>query len=115
MALITCPECEKRISDRAGTCPSCGYPIAGGGTTQANAGKVQTIEKTSKVYKLQMILSLFLLMIGCLATSFTLFAGGYAMGDIADAPPIVMLGIVVMAIGLIWFIIVQFSSWWHHG
>ena len=27
MALIKCPECGKEISDRAGTCPNCGYPI----------------------------------------------------------------------------------------
>lgn len=27
MALITCPECEARISDKAHSCPSCGYPM----------------------------------------------------------------------------------------
>ena len=27
MALITCPECTQRISDRAATCPNCGFPI----------------------------------------------------------------------------------------
>lgn len=26
--LITCPECEKQISDRATSCPGCGFPIA---------------------------------------------------------------------------------------
>lgn len=28
MALITCPECGREISDRAVCCPHCGYPIA---------------------------------------------------------------------------------------
>ncbi|MFR5707831.1 zinc ribbon domain-containing protein [Faecalitalea cylindroides] len=28
MALINCPECSKEISDRAITCPNCGYPIS---------------------------------------------------------------------------------------
>jgi ribosomal protein L40E len=28
MALINCPECEARISDRAVACPHCGYPLA---------------------------------------------------------------------------------------
>ncbi|MBN7808551.1 MULTISPECIES: zinc ribbon domain-containing protein [Agrobacterium] len=28
MALITCPECEAKISDKAYACPSCGYPMA---------------------------------------------------------------------------------------
>lgn len=27
MALVTCPECTQRISDRAATCPNCGFPI----------------------------------------------------------------------------------------
>ena len=28
MALINCPECNKEISDRATSCPHCGYPIS---------------------------------------------------------------------------------------
>ncbi|MBO5023092.1 MAG: zinc ribbon domain-containing protein [Clostridia bacterium] len=28
MALIKCPECNKEISDKAGSCPNCGYPIS---------------------------------------------------------------------------------------
>ena len=27
MALINCPECNKEISDKAMTCPNCGYPV----------------------------------------------------------------------------------------
>jgi endogenous inhibitor of DNA gyrase (YacG/DUF329 family) len=27
MALIQCPECGKTVSDRAGNCPSCGFPL----------------------------------------------------------------------------------------
>lgn len=27
MALINCPECSNRISDKANSCPSCGFPI----------------------------------------------------------------------------------------
>lgn len=28
MALITCPECEKEVSDKVKTCPHCGYPMS---------------------------------------------------------------------------------------
>lgn len=28
MALISCPECSKKISDKAISCPSCGRPLA---------------------------------------------------------------------------------------
>ncbi len=27
MALIVCPECEGRVSDKAFACPACGYPV----------------------------------------------------------------------------------------
>ena len=27
MALIQCPECGKEVSDKAGKCPHCGYPL----------------------------------------------------------------------------------------
>lgn len=27
MALINCPECKKEISNKAESCPSCGFPI----------------------------------------------------------------------------------------
>lgn len=28
MALISCPECHREISDRASACPTCGCPVA---------------------------------------------------------------------------------------
>lgn len=34
--LITCPECNREISDKAGSCPNCGYPIASQDTTLSN-------------------------------------------------------------------------------
>lgn len=34
MALIKCPECGKEISDKAASCPNCGFPIAKGNVTQ---------------------------------------------------------------------------------
>lgn len=34
MALIKCPECGKEISDKAASCPNCGFPIAQGSITQ---------------------------------------------------------------------------------
>lgn len=37
MALITCPECGKEVSDKAASCPNCGNPIA-----QANMNYTNT-------------------------------------------------------------------------
>ena len=36
MALIQCPECGKEISDKAGKCPHCGYPIEKESSTTEN-------------------------------------------------------------------------------
>ena len=33
MALISCPECKRQISDRAAACPHCGYPSPAKGTS----------------------------------------------------------------------------------
>lgn len=27
MALVSCPECRREVSDQAGACPGCGYPL----------------------------------------------------------------------------------------
>ena len=33
MALIKCPECGREVSDKAGSCPNCGCPIASAPTS----------------------------------------------------------------------------------
>lgn len=51
MALISCPECQREVSDQAGACPHCGYPIASSscnpapneaGSDPAAVGQVQS-------------------------------------------------------------------------
>lgn len=37
MALITCPECSGQVSDKAASCPHCGYPIAAETPQEARA------------------------------------------------------------------------------
>src|SRR6516225_4694134 len=34
MALIPCPECRRQVSDRARSCPGCGYPLDGSAPRQ---------------------------------------------------------------------------------
>lgn len=41
MALITCPECGKEISDKAATCPGCGAPITGSQPVMQDADTVE--------------------------------------------------------------------------
>ena len=39
MALISCPECGKQISDAANTCPHCGFPITSQATSSISEEK----------------------------------------------------------------------------
>jgi hypothetical protein len=38
MALTSCPECRREVSDRAATCPGCGHPLAPPANWQLPAG-----------------------------------------------------------------------------
>ena len=39
--IINCPECELQVSDKALSCPHCGYPIA-------DTGKRKRVKKSTK-------------------------------------------------------------------
>lgn len=79
MALINCPECGRRVSDKAAACPGCGYPIAGteredgGNRERKDDGESYTaeqIENESFVAALPAVL--------CLGSSL----GEYCEGDV---------------------------------
>jgi uncharacterized membrane protein YvbJ len=108
MALINCPECGAQVSSSAETCLKCAYPIAGGGSTQAHGGKIQTVEQTSKPYKLQLLLASLLCM-GSVVVMVFGFSGDQASSGAGG------FGIGGLLVGIIWFIIVRFMIWWHHG
>ena len=107
MPLIKCPECGAQVSSHAESCPKCAYPIAGGGSTQAHGGKISTIEKTSKQYKLQLMLSL-LLSIG----SVVVMVAGVSENEPSSGA--IAFGAIGLLFGMIWFTVVRFSIWWHH-
>lgn len=66
MAMITCPECGKSISDRALKCPACGYPVSKGNNsitsknTSVNSKKV-TIIVSCIIILVMLILAVILL------------------------------------------------------
>lgn len=47
MALISCPECGKQISDRAPSCPQCGCPIHAGAAPAA----APTVDRSAEIEK----------------------------------------------------------------
>ena len=100
MPLINCPECEGSVSDRAARCPNCGYAFVGDGS-------VQTIEKARKTFKAQGLLSLLLVVGGLLLA----FIGNDILWVIGMLVWVVGM---VWVLGILWYYVVQYSTWWHH-
>lgn len=52
MALIKCPECGKEISDKAGKCPYCGYPIEEiESTVEKETDKEEVLDNNKETHK----------------------------------------------------------------
>jgi hypothetical protein len=43
MALITCPDCGKKVSDSAHACPNCAHPFKGSAQTHRLGGKFEAV------------------------------------------------------------------------
>lgn len=101
MALIDCPDCQKKISDLAPACPFCGRPMRAEAVPPSEPARraALTIEATGKKWKARQILW-FCVMVSCLI--FGLF-GAYNLSIVV---------FVAGAIGLTWATI---GAWWEHG
>ena len=95
----------------ADTCPKCAYPINSPGSSSApmgQGGKIQTVEQTSKKFKLHQMIAIVLFVIGLI-----IVALGY---DPEESKKIVMsIGALIAAIGVIWIFWIKAKIWWHHG
>ena len=49
MALVKCPECGKNVSDKAISCPSCGYVLSKANITDANKHNKDSLKKYSRM------------------------------------------------------------------
>lgn len=105
MALINCPDCGKEVSENAPACPKCGAPIAG---AQESAGsgvaQLQTIQETSKKFKIHSLLAVTVLIIGCTIIVVAKNAG-------SETGP---TGPLLVTAGLFWYCVNRFRIWWHH-
>lgn len=45
MALIKCPECGREISDKAASCPGCGYPVENGNIVDTRSDEERLIDE----------------------------------------------------------------------
>lgn len=70
-----------------------------------NSKYVQTIEKTAKFWKLQMVIASVFCVLGLL-----LYAEAWP-----DKTALESLALVIMIGCAIWLIVIKFMVWWHHG
>jgi hypothetical protein len=74
--------------------------------------KVQTIEQTSKIFKLQQLLATLLWIVG--AILFCVGLGSKTAAGTASTSGTSVIGFLMFIVGFIWGIVVRFLIWWHH-
>ena len=132
MALVTCPDCGKSISDAAPACPQCGrpmtpptskvittpkgqkirVPISSPSQPMAPVGSASIhqpvqIEKTSKPLKAQ----------GCLSGIVIAIAVVLGIAAVSSNPENKALGgfsTLLLVIGFVWFVVTRIRIWWRH-
>jgi uncharacterized membrane protein YvbJ len=105
MALIKCPECGNQVSNTAATCPHCGAPVAAAAVEAKHAGApLTTVQETSKKLKLQIIIASVIFWLGFIWA---------IMKFQADEPP-GTAPVVLVLIGMVWYLVTRFRVWWHH-
>lgn len=86
MALITCPDCQKQISDLAPACPNCGRPIAE--TNSQSASQKIKVDKSGGAFcKALQLLGAIMLCFGVVSCIY----GGYDPMHKASLTPIIMI------------------------
>lgn len=104
MPLIACPECTQQISDLAPACPGCGVPIGSIKESKGSGTTLNTVQETSKKFKLQSILSLVLVIV----SGFWLYFSAEALNEPSE------LALQLLSAGIIWHIVNRIRIWWHH-
>lgn len=88
MPLLTCPDCQHRVSDKAHACPNCGRPMA-----------ATTVEQTAKKYKGWQVIGCILFFVGLIAW----LAGSWGFG------------VPTLVIGTMLYVCSRAGAWWDHG
>ncbi|WP_081619660.1 zinc ribbon domain-containing protein [Thioalkalivibrio sp. ALE12] len=107
MALISCPECSKEVSDSAPSCPNCGVAIASKAESRAAGASLTTVQETSKKLKLHTLGSVAAVVIGVVWLMAQMNAGEGG-GEPGAVPILLIVG------GLGWYFVTRFRIWWHH-
>jgi uncharacterized membrane protein YvbJ len=106
MALITCPECSKQVSDATLSCPNCGYAIGSASEDKAAGVPLAGIRQTSRKLQFQYIISILLLIAGG-AWIFVLVSSKEVVGKQDLIFPVLMT-----IVGLVWAIVIKIRGLW---
>ncbi len=110
MALISCPECNNQVSNTAAACPQCGAPIAEAMGSKAAGVPLTTVQETSKKLKLHIIIASILFWVGVV----WLFVGINAAEQGGEQSEQFVISILLLFVGLVWYVVTRFRIWWHH-
>ena len=106
MALITCPECSKQVSDDTVSCPNCGNQIASAGENKAAGVPLAATKQKNRKLQFQYIISILLLIAGGVWI-FVLVSSEEAVGKQELITPVLMT-----VVGLIWAIVIKIRGMW---
>ncbi|MFQ3578757.1 MAG: zinc ribbon domain-containing protein [Bacteroidales bacterium] len=111
MAIISCPECGKKVSDKAIACPDCGNPISQQ-HPHISAGHI-TIEHTSKKLKRNLLIYAILIGISFILMMIGLFIRATASEEFGAF--LSSISFLLMIIGVFGLILTKIKIWWRHG
>ena len=100
MALITCPECGKKMSDKASNCPACGYP------TKTLAKNINTLYNGNKSIVVYLVLCWFLGIIG----AHRYYAGKIGSAVVMTILTLTFFGMIITGIWTLIDLIVGFCN-----
>ena len=108
MALINCPECGTQVSDKAEKCPKCAYPLKNKTSDQKETVKVSEVQFTKKKHKRRYIWAAMIASLGVI-----LFLIGTGNSGEKESPSLI-IGLLLIAISIIYSIIIRAIRWWEH-
>ena len=96
MALIDCPSCNKKVSDKAQSCQHCGFSL--GSADAEDIARKQNLTKYLKSQRIQTQSMIAMLMF--VAGFGFMYWGGVAPGELQHS-----LAIATAIIGFVWYIV----------